>query len=185
MNKYLDLFLTFNRIGALTFGGGYAMMPMLQKEVIEKKKWATEEEVMDYYALGQCAPGVIAVNTSVFIGNQVGGVFGGISAALGVVCPSLIIIMVIAAFIQNFIHLDVVQYAFAGVRVAVAVLVVNAILKMWKAGVKDLIAFCVFAVAFALTLFTDVSPILIVVGSIVIGIVVKGIASGRKAGGSK
>jgi len=100
MNRLLDLFLTFARIGGLTFGGGYAMLPILQREVVEKKKWTTEEELMDYYAIGQCTPGVIAVNTATFVGQGLAGPIGGIVATLGVVFPSLIIITVIAAFIQ-------------------------------------------------------------------------------------
>ena len=102
MNKLLDLFLTFARIGGLTFGGGYAMLPMLQREVVEKRGWASEEELMDYYAIGQCTPGIIAVNTATFVGQRTAGIAGGIIATLGVVFPSLIIITVIAAFIQNF-----------------------------------------------------------------------------------
>lgn len=114
MNRLLDLFLTFARIGGLTFGGGYAMLPILQREVVEKKKWTTEEELMDYYAIGQCTPGVIAVNTATFVGQGLAGPIGGIVATLGVVFPSLIIITVIAAFIQNFAHLAIVQNASQG-----------------------------------------------------------------------
>ncbi|MBP3925823.1 MAG: chromate transporter, partial [Clostridium sp.] len=117
MNKYLDLFLTFARIGGLTFGGGYAMLPMLQREVVEKRGWATEEELMDYYAIGQCTPGIIAVNTATFVGQSTAGTIGGIIATLGVVFPSLIIITLIAAFLQNFAQLPIVQNAFAGIRV--------------------------------------------------------------------
>lgn len=106
MNQLLDLFLTFARIGGLTFGGGYAMLPILQREVVEKRHWATEEELMDYYAIGQCTPGIIAVNTATFVGQGLAGSIGGIVATLGVVFPSLIIITVIAAFIQNFAHLS-------------------------------------------------------------------------------
>ena len=119
MNKLLDLFLTFARIGGLTFGGGYAMLPMLQKEVVEKRGWASEEELMDYYAIGQCTPGIIAVNTATFVGQKTAGIAGGIIATLGVVFPSLIIITIIAAFIQNFSDLaivqnDVMDYAYNG-----------------------------------------------------------------------
>ncbi|MBQ6857192.1 MAG: chromate transporter, partial [Lachnospiraceae bacterium] len=137
MNKYLDLFLTFARIGGLTFGGGYAMLPMLQKEVVEKRGWATEEELMDYYALGQCTPGIIAVNTATFVGQNTAGNLGGIVATLGVVFPSLIIITIIAMFLQNFANLPIVQNAFAGIRVCVCVLVFNAVVKLWKKAVVD------------------------------------------------
>ena len=106
MRELLDLFFTFARIGGLTFGGGYAMLPMLQKEVVERRGWATNEELMDYYAIGQCTPGIIAVNTATFIGNKTRGVVGGVVATLGVVFPSLVIITIIAAFISNFADLE-------------------------------------------------------------------------------
>ena len=99
MNPYLDLYLTFARIGVCTFGGGYAMLPILQREVVENRHWATEDELMDYYAIGQCTPGVIAVNTSTFIGYKTHGILGGIAATAGMITPSLIIITIIAAFI--------------------------------------------------------------------------------------
>ena len=108
------LFITFAVVGVTTFGGGYAMLPALQREVVEKRRWATDEEVMDWYAIGQCTPGIIAVNTATFVGQKQAGVLGGIFATLGVVFPSLVIITIIAAFIQNFAHLPAVQSAFAG-----------------------------------------------------------------------
>ena len=127
MKELLDLFLTFARIGGLTFGGGYAMLPMLQKEVVERRGWATNEELMDYYAIGQCTPGIIAVNTATFVGNRTRGAVGGVVATLGVVFPSLVIITIIAAFIRNFADLAVVKNAFAGIRVCVFVLILNAV----------------------------------------------------------
>ena len=160
MNKLLDLFLTFARIGGLTFGGGYAMLPILQKEVVEKRGWATEEELMDYYAIGQCTPGIIAVNTATFVGQRTGGVIGGIVATLGVVFPSLIIISVIAAFIQNFADLAIVQNAFAGIRVCVCVLIFNAVLKLWKKSVVDKITLVIFLAVMLGSILTDLSPIL-------------------------
>ena len=115
MNIYLDLFLTFAKIGVCTFGGGYAMLPILQREVVEKKGWATEEELTDYFAIGQCTPGIIAVNTATFIGQKYKGILGGVLATLGVVFPSLIIITLIAAFLQNFASYPVVAHALAGI----------------------------------------------------------------------
>ena len=128
LNSYLDLFLTFAQIGVCTFGGGYAMLPILQREVVEKRGWATENELMDYYAIGQCTPGVIAVNTSTFIGYRLRGVPGAIVATAGMVFPSLVIITIIAAFIQQFAHLAVLQHAFAGIRVAVCALVLPSVI---------------------------------------------------------
>ncbi|MBQ6701158.1 MAG: chromate transporter, partial [Oscillospiraceae bacterium] len=109
MKTLAELFLAFARIGGLTFGGGYAMLPMLQREVVENKHWATEAELMDYYAVGQCVPGVIAVNTAVFVGSKVKGLAGAVAASLGVIFPSLAIIIAIAAFIQSFSELEFVQ----------------------------------------------------------------------------
>ena len=102
MKEYFDLFLTFAKIGGFTFGGGYAMLPIMQKELVEKKDWTTNEELLNYYAVGQCTPGIIAVNVSTFVGYQKKGILGSIFSTLGVVTPSIIIIILIASFLQNF-----------------------------------------------------------------------------------
>ncbi len=172
MKELFDLFLTFARIGGLTFGGGYAMLPMLQREVVEKKRWATENELMDYYAVGQCTPGVIAVNTAVFVGNKVHGVAGAIAASLGVVFPSIIIIVAIAAFIQSFSDLPVVQNAFAGIRVGVCILILDAVIKLFKKAIVDKFTLALFAIVFVASVFIDISPILYVIVAAVAGIVV-------------
>ena len=125
-----ELFYTFAKVGVMTFGGGYAMLPILQREVVEKKGWATDEELTDYFAIGQCTPGVIAVNTATFVGQKHAGVVGGIIATLGVVFPSLIIISALAKVITAYAHLSWVQHAFAGIRVCVCVLILNAVLKL-------------------------------------------------------
>ena len=150
MNIYLDLFLTFAKVGVCTFGGGYAMLPILQREVVEKKGWATEEELTDYFAIGQCTPGVIAVNTATFIGQKLKGVSAGILATLGVVFPSLVIIMILAAFIQNFAHLPVVIHAFAGVRACICALILSSVIKLGKSALKDLSAVVIYVVILAL-----------------------------------
>ena len=172
MKELVELFLAFARIGGLTFGGGYAMLPMLQREAVEKQCWVTEEELMDYYAVGQCIPGVIAVNTATFIGNKVKGVIGAIAASLGVISPSLVIIIAIAAFIQSFSELPIVQNAFAGIRVGVCVLILSAVLKLFKKAIIDTFTFGLFAVVFALSIFTDISPILFVILAAIAGIAV-------------
>lgn len=169
-NIYLDLFLTFARIGGLTFGGGYAMLPMLQSEVVEKRGWATEDELADYYAIGQCTPGIIAVNTATFIGHKQKGILGGIIATLGVVFPSLIIITIIAAFLQNFADYAVVKNAFAGVRVCVCVLVLNAIRKLWKKSIVDTFCLVIFLAAVLISVIFDISPIWIVIGAGILGV---------------
>ena len=136
MNLYLDLFLTFAKVGVCTFGGGYAMLPILQREVVEKKGWVTEEEVTDYFAIGQCTPGIIAVNTSVFIGHRQRGVPGGIAAALGVVFPSFVVITIIAAFLTKFATYPVVQHALAGINAAVVALIAVSVLKLGKTNLR-------------------------------------------------
>ena len=174
MSELFTQFLTFARIGGLTFGGGYAMLPMLQKEVVEKYHWATEEELMDYYAIGQCTPGVIAVNTATFVGQKHRGVAGGIFATLGVVVPSLVIVCIIAAFISNFADLPAVQNAFAGVRVCVCVLIFNAVVKLWKKSVVDKPTLCISLLIFGGSVFfKNISPILYVLLAGVAGIVIK------------
>ena len=173
----LDLFLTFARIGGFTFGGGYAMLPMLQKEVVEEKKWTTEEELLDYYAVGQCTPGIIAVNVATFIGQKTRGITGGIIATLGVVAPSFVIILAIASVINRFSEITIVAHALAGIRVAVAALIVSAIIKLWKKGIKDLLGIIIFAAVVLLSLLLNVSPIIIVVVAMLFGIVY-----GRAAG---
>jgi len=150
MNEYLDLFGTFAKVGVMTFGGGYAMLPILQREVVEHKGWATEEELMDYFAIGQCTPGVIAVNTATFIGQKHRGWLGGIVATLGVVFPSLIIISILAGLITNFSHLAWVQNAFAGIQVCVCVLIFNAVLKLLKKSVVDKRTAAIFLIVMAL-----------------------------------
>lgn len=178
MNPYLDLFLTFARIGVCTFGGGYAMLPLLQREIVETRGWATEDELMDYYAIGQCTPGVIAVNTSTFIGYKRKKIPGAIVATAGMVFPSLVIIIIIAAFIQQFAHLAVVQHAFAGIRIAVCALVLQSVWKMTKKGVVDRITACIMLVTFAAVAFFGVSPVLMVVIAAIVGILT-GLIRGR------
>lgn len=146
MDIYWKMFWAFFRMGAMTFGGGYAMLPIMKEELIEKTGWITEEELLDYYAIGQCTPGIIAVNTATFVGNKLKGVRGGIVATAGMVMPSLIIIMVIASFLQNFAHIPQVQDAFSGIRIVVVALILSTVIDLWKKGVKN--AFGIAIVAF-------------------------------------
>ena len=176
----LDLFLTFARVGVMTFGGGYAMLPILQREVVEKKKWATDEELTDYFAIGQCTPGVIAVNTATFVGQKIKGIIGGILATLGVVFPSIVIISILAGVIITFADVPAVQYAFNGVRVCVCVLIFNSVVKLWKNSVKDIVGIIIFVCVFLLAFFTSVSPAVFVIAAAVAGIAVKVIGRARK-----
>lgn len=167
----MNLFWSFCRIGGLTFGGGYAMLPMLQKEVVETHKWATEQELLDYYAVGQATPGVIAVNTATFIGYKEKGILGAIFATSGVVFPSLAIIMSIAGFIDSFSDLNIVQHAFSGIRVAVGVLILNALVNLVKGSVKDILGIILFVATFIISIFFNISVVYIVVASALIGII--------------
>lgn len=197
MNTYLELFLTFAKIGVCTFGGGYAMLPILQRELVENKHWATEDDLADYYAVGQCTPGVIAVNTATFVGSKQRGVAGGIVASLGLVFPSVVIILVIAAFLQNFMHIQWVIHAFNGIRAGVVALILSSVIKLIRNGVKDaatLIIYCVVLLISAAGTFLPTpegtlgamfeffcSPVVLVVLSGVVGVCVRGAKGGLKA----
>ncbi len=179
MNIFLDLFITFAKVGVMTFGGGYAMLPILQREVVDKKGWATEEELMDYFAIGQCTPGVIAVNTATFIGQKYKGMVGGIFATLGVVFPSLVIISLLAGVIEAFSHLTWVQHAFGGIRVCVCVLIANAVVKLYKKAVLDIPTLLIFlAVTICSTVFS-LSPVVYVLAAAGVGIGLK-VLGGKK-----
>ena len=173
LNIYLDLFLTFAKIGVMTFGGGMAMLPILQREVVDHKHWVGEEELADYYAIGQCTPGIIAVNTATFIGQKKKGVPGGILATLGVVFPSLIIISVLAGVITNFSHLKVVEDAFAGVQICVCVLIFNAVIKLLKKSVIDKWTLVIFLLVLAGGVVLNVSPVWFVILAALAGILLK------------
>lgn len=178
--ELIKLFIAFFKIGALTFGGGYAMLPMLEREVVVKHKWATMEELMDYFAIGQCTPGVIAVNTATFVGYKKFGNIGGIVATLGVICPSIIIISLIASVLSAIYDNPVVRHAFAGIGVAVCAILVQAILKIGKAGLSDWFTWVVAAVAFVLSMFFNVSTILIVIIAGASALVYKAVVSRLK-----
>lgn len=176
---FWDLFWTFAKVGVMTFGGGMAMLPILQREVVENKGWATEEELMDYYAIGQCTPGIIAVNTATFIGKKYAGTLGGILTSLGVVFPSIVIITALASLISNFADLAVVQHAFAGIRVCVCVLIFNSVLKLGKSSVKDRPTLVIALSVMALAFLTDLSPVVFVILAAIAGLLIS------RAGGEK
>ena len=174
MKIYLELFWAFFQIGALTFGGGYAMLPMIQKEIVEKHHWATDDEIIDYFAIGQLTPGVIAVNTATFVGYKTKGILGGIFATLGVVTPSVIIITVIAAFLKNFMDYEIVQHAFSGIRVAVCVLISIAIMKLAKKNIKNNTGIMIAILVFLLVTFTNIPSVYVIIGAIIFGLLWKG-----------
>ena len=172
-HKLWDLFWTFAKIGAMMFGGGYAMLPLLQREIVEKHHWATEEEMADYYAIGQCTPGIIAVNVATFIGRKEGGIPGAVAATLGQVFSCLIIISVIAGLLTNFATLKIVQDAFCAVRACVCVLIFNAVLKLMKTNIVDLPTLLIFIAVLAAALLVNVSPVVFVILSGVLGVIIR------------
>lgn len=177
MNKLLDLYLTFARLGLFTFGGGYAMLPLLEREVVEKKKWASHEQILDYYAIGQSTPGIIAINTSTFCGYNVCGNIGGVVASLGFITPSIIIIAIIAKFLKSFSHLAIIQHAFVGIRIAVCALVFYSVINMVKKDANTFLKFSIFLITFFAIAVLSISPIILVIGVAIFGIL---LGRGRK-----
>ena len=181
MRELIELLTVFAKIGAVTFGGGYAMLPILQRELVEKRGWVTDEEIMDYFAIGQCTPGIIAVNTATFVGMKLRGVLGAIFATVGIVLPSIVIISVIAACLANFAEYAVVKNAFAGIRACVCVLIANAVVKLWKKAVVDKATLVIFLLVFLFGFFTDITPVLFVVLAAAAGIALKVLGAKKEA----
>ena len=176
----IKLFLSFAKMGVMTFGGGYALLPILQREVVEKNHWATEEELMDYFAIGQCTPGIIAVNTATFIGHKQRGVLGAIVATLGVVFPSLVIISILAGLITSFSHIAWVQNAFSGIQICVCVLIFNAVIKLVKKAVVDIPTAIIFIIVMLLGIITNLSPVYFVLLSGIMGVILKSLGGNKK-----
>ena len=179
--KMCDLYISFFKIGGLTFGGGLAMLPMLQREVVKKHQWCTEEELLDIYAIGQCTPGIIAVNTATYVGYQQAGFLGSVAGTLGMVSPSLIIICLVASILQNFIHMPAVLHALAGIRIVVCALMLNTVFTMAKKGIIDKLGALVFVTAFLLACFTPVPTALVIVLAGLTGIIAKHFERRRSA----
>ena len=178
-SKLFDLYLLFFRMGAVTFGGGYAMLPILRREIVQARQWMDEETIMDFYALSQGLPGIIAVNVSVFIGYRQHKTPGAVAAALGMVSPCIFIISIIAFLLAGFQDNPYVQHALAGISVCVAALILDAGISMWKKGVKDVFGVLVCLIMLALSVFTKISPILLVIACALLGVGAK-MAFGNK-----
>ena len=159
-------------MGIVNFGGGYALLPLLQKELVEKRNWATNEELTDYYAIGQCTPGAIAVNVSTFIGYKIKGVLGGIMATLGFISPAFIIIFVIATVLNQFADYWFVQSAFKAIRATVFVLVLSAVFKLSKKSIVDWITLGIAVIVLGLTIFTEIPLFIYVLIAGTIGILI-------------
>lgn len=170
IKEIFELVVSFFKIGIMTFGGGYAMLPMLQRELVENRKWVTEEEILNYFAIGQCTPGVIAVNTATFVGYKRCKIPGAIFATIGVVLPSMIIITIIAAVLSNFAHIPAVQHAFAGIRIAVSALIVASVIKLIKTNVKSIAQIIIAVAAFVLVAVFGQNPVFAVIGAAVAGL---------------
>ncbi len=180
MTKYKDLYSAFFRIGFLTFGGGLAMLPMLRREVIEHYHWLDEDELLDVYAISQCTPGVIAVNTATYIGFKERGILGGIVATLGMITPSLIIITLVAAVLRQFMENPILLHALAGVRIIVCGLMLNTVFTMAKKGITDGLGFFIFLTAFLLATFSPIPIVSLIIGGGVIGFLSNKLRNGGK-----
>jgi chromate transporter len=200
MHILVDLYLTFTKIGGMMFGGGYAMLPILQREVVDNKKWATTGQLTDYYAVGQCTPGVIAVNTATFIGSQQAGIAGGVAATLGVVTVPAILILIIAAFLSSFMDSVIVAHAFNGIRACVTALILASVVKLFKGAVKDrptrIIYITVLALAAAGNFLAAperlarvweiiTSPVFLVIISGIAGLAIRSVQRSKKGGGQE
>ena len=188
LRELLTLYTLFFRMGAVTFGGGMAMLPILRREIVQSREWMSEEDIIDYYALSQGLPGIIAINVSVFIGYERRGVPGAVASALGMVSPCIVIISIIAFFLAGFQDNLYVKHALAGISVCVSALILDAVVGLWKKGVKDVFGVALCLVMLALSVFTSISPILLVIACALLGVVVQPIILRRKAekeGGAK
>ena len=159
IKQLLDLYWTFVRIGCVTFGGGYAMLPILERELVDKRGWTTMDDLRDYFSIGQCTPGIIALNVSTFIGEKRAGVRGAVAATTGFLTGPILIILVIAIFLRNFADIPQVQHAFAGIRVCVCVLILQAVLRLWKKSVVDPFTLGLYIAVFAMHALSGVMPV--------------------------
>jgi len=168
-NEYLELLWIFLKIGLSTFGGGYAMVPVLEKELIQKKGWITMDEVIDYYTIAQITPGIIAINMATFIGYKRKGFPGAVIATISFAVPGVTFMALISLFISGFAEHAVVQHAFAGIRVAVGAIIVDTIIKLIKGFYKNVKSVVICIIAFALVIFLGTSPVYVVLGAGLLG----------------
>ena len=171
MKELLRIFLTFLKIGAFTFCGGYAMIPLIQRESVEKHRWVTDEDILDIVAIAESTPGPIAINAATFVGHQARGFAGALAATFGVVLPSFLIILTISGILRQFKELKVVRYAFNGIRAGVLVLMVKALVKMFKTNQKGAVTYFLMGLSFVLTAFCKVNTFLVIGICAVLGLV--------------
>ena len=194
MNEYLDLFLTFLKLGCMTFGGGYAMIPVVERELIKKKGWIPIEEVMDYYTVGQIIPGIIAVNLSTFVGYKRKGAIGGIIAPVAFVLPGVTFILLLALFIGNFADIPAVRHAFAGIRIAVGALILDTVIKLVSGVLKTVKGLVIYVIVFALSVLPAglaplpsfiKSPVFLILASGLVGFIIYLLNKGASSAGVK
>ena len=171
MRELLKIFLTFFKIGAFTFGGGYAMIPLIQKEAVENHHWVEDEDILDIVAIAESTPGPIAINAATFVGYRVKGFAGALAATFGVVLPSFVVILTISYVLQQFRDLKVVDYAFRGIRVGVLVLMLKALIKMFKTNRKGIVAYGIMGLSFVLTALVGVNTFLVILLCGLLGLV--------------
>lgn len=169
-NKILHLFLTFFKIGAFTFGGGYAMVPLIQKEIVEGKGWVTDDDILEIIAIAESTPGPIAINTATFVGYRVAGFWGAAAATFGTVLPSFVIILIISNILRQFQNSKVVQYAFNGIRAGVLAMIIKALFNMYKKVPKGAVSYIVILASFILTAFLDIPVLAVIIGCAVFGL---------------
>ena len=177
--EYLEIFWSMFLIGLTTFGGGYAMMAIIENELGEKKHWLDKGELLDYIAIAQITPGIIAVNVSTFVGRKRKGIFGAVMATLGVITPSIIIIMIIAAVLVNFADNEYVKHAFAGIRVCVCALILKATIKFFRETVVDILTLIVFLAVFIVAAFSSIDTVLIVIAMIIVSVILTVVTGGK------
>lgn len=167
----LQLFVAFFKIGLFTFGGGYAMIPLIQREIVEKKRWVTDDDILEIIAIAESTPGPIAINSATFIGFKVCGFWGSFFATLGVVLPSFLIILAISNVLKEFSDLKPIKYAFNGIRAGVLALIVKSLYTMYKKVKKNVFAYIVMGLSFVLTAFLDINVLIVIIGCGVAGII--------------
>lgn len=171
IKKILTLFLTFFRIGAFTFGGGYAMIPLIQKEVVEKKKWITDDDILEIIAIAESTPGPIAINSATFIGYRICGFWGAFFSTLGVVLPSFVIILIISFVLSEFQSIKAVRYAFEGIRAGVLALLIKALWGMYKKTPKNPVSYIVIALSFIAVAIINVPVLVVIIGCALFGLI--------------
>ena len=171
IKNLFNLYFSFAKIGTFTIGGGLAMMPMMQSELIEKRKWITDEELIDYYAVGQSTPGIVAVNVATFVGYKQMGIIGGIFATLGMITPSLVIIMILASLINSINDFPIIQKALKGINVAVAALLTSTIINFMKKTIKKFTNAIFMMISFLLVFVFKLPSFWIILFALFIGVV--------------